>query len=436
MNILVIDPGALALDFCLRSEAEGHKVRWFIRNKPEGQSTIGDGLVEKVRHWEYHMKWADLIFLPDNAVYMRDLEQWRNKGYPIYGANETSASWELDRQTGVDVFEAAGIPTIPGVECKTYAEAIEFVKRTMGRYVCKPFGDADRSLTYVSKGPADMVYMLQKWQRQRVKTQGFIMQVFKPGIEMAVGAWMGREGFDSPWCENFEHKKLMPDDKGPNTGEMGTVVYYTDKSKLADLVLAPLEGYLRMVGHMGFVDVAVIIDGKGNPWPLEFTMRPGWPIFNIQQQLHRSTAKWMLDAIEGRSIRNNFVTGKAATGVVVAIPDFPYNKRSREEMSGVPIYNVEKVAEHIHPCELKLGTAPAEKNGKIVEAKQLVSAGTYLLVAASAAPSLKQSIDGAYKAVNALEIPNSPIYRSDIGKRVGEKLKDLQRLGYATDLKA
>lgn len=434
MKILVIDPGALALDFCLRSMAEGNQVRWFIRNRPEGQITIGDGLVQKVQHWEQHMNWADLVFLPDNAVYMAELTRWQQHGYPIYGANAQTAQWELDRQVGMDVLAAHGIPLMHSESFTNYDRAIAHVKRTMKRYVSKPFGDADRSLSYVSKGPADMVWMLENWKRKGKNIPEFILQEFQPGVEMAVGAWVGPDGFSSPWCENFEHKKMMNDDKGPNTGEMGTVVYYTAKSKLADKVLAPLEKYLVRSGHIGFVDVAVIIDDKGNPWPLEFTMRPGWPIFNIQQQLHRSTATWMLESLQGKSIWTNFSTDYAATGIVLAIPDFPYNHLPRKEVSGVPIYNLDKVSANIHPCELKAGKAPTEKSGRLVEEPHLVSAGTYLLVAAAARPSLQQSQKAAYAALETLSVPNSPIYRTDIGSRLTTQLPKLQKLGYATTL--
>ena len=435
MKILVIDPSALALDFCLRSMSEGAQVRWFIRNKPEGQITVGDHLVQKVQHWEQHMNWADLIFLPDNSVYMADLDKWKQRGYPIYGANSFTAAWELDRQIGMDVLKAHGIKIMEGETFTNYDKAIAYVKSTMGRYVSKPFGDADRSLSYVSKGPADMVYMLEKWKKTGKHVPAFIMQEFQAGIEMAVGAWVGPHGFASPWCENFEHKKLMNDDKGPNTGEMGTVITYTEKSKLADKVLKPLEDYLVRSGHIGFVDVAVIIDDKGNPWPLEFTMRPGWPIFNIQQQLHRSTAKWMLESLNGSSIWTNFLTGLAATGIVLSIPDFPFNRLSRKEVSGTPIYHLDAVSANIHPCELKAGKVPVERGNKIVEEMHLVSAGTYLLVAAASAPTLESSRELAYKAMDTLSVPNSPIYRTDIGKRLNSQLPKLQRMGYATSLR-
>ena len=64
-----------------------------------------------------------------------------------------------------------------------------------------------------------------------------------------------------------------------------------------------------------------------------------------------------------------------------------------------------------------------------------MSAGTYLLVAAGAAATLEKSREIAYSALKTLEVPNSPIYRTDIGKRLTFQLPKLQKLGYATSLK-
>ena len=119
----------------------------------------------------------------------------------------------------------------------------------------------------------------------------------------------------------------------------------------------------------------------------------------------------------------------------MAIPDFPYNRLSRKEVSGVPIYNLDKVSSKVHPCELKAGVVPVENGNRIVQETHLVSAGTYLLVVASADPTLEQSREAAYAALKELSVPNSPIYRTDIGKRLTSQLPKLQKMGYATSLK-
>jgi phosphoribosylamine--glycine ligase len=58
----------------------------------------------------------------------------------------------------------AGLSVIPSFEFHDYTEAIDFVKANPKRYVSKPSGDADKALSYVSKSPADMVFMLQRWK--------------------------------------------------------------------------------------------------------------------------------------------------------------------------------------------------------------------------------------------------------------------------------
>ena len=286
MKILVVDANALALDFCLRAIAVGHEVKWFIRDRGRSERDIGKGLVPKVNDWAAHMRWADLIFVPDNAAYMQQLQWYHDKGFPVYGATEATAKWELERNTGMDVLKAAGVRVVDGVPFSSFQKAAEYVKRTDARYVCKPDGDVDKALTYVAKSPEDMVYMLETWAKTRPATK-FILQPFVPGIEMAVGAWVGPNGFASPWNENFEFKKLMPGDNGPATGEQGTVMRYVEQSKLADKVLKPLEQMLVDNGHIGYVDVNCIIDEKGNPVPLDQFGRPV-ALYQAQDTIHHN----------------------------------------------------------------------------------------------------------------------------------------------------
>jgi phosphoribosylamine---glycine ligase len=177
--------------------------------------------------------------------------------------------------------------------------------------------------------------------------------------------------------------------------------------------------------------VNCIIDDKGNPWPLEFTMRPGWPIFNIQQQLHRSTAQWMKSSLEGRSIRSNFLTDKIATGIVVSIPDYPYSFKSRAECSGIPIYGLEENQRWIHLCECKAGAAPTMVDKKVKTEPAVVTAGNYVLVTCGLGASVQDSRKKAYDVAESLIIPNSPAWRTDVGERLKSQLPQMQKMGYA-----
>lgn len=437
MRVLLIDVSGSFLDFALRCAEAGHEVRWFLGPLKDGtRSRIGDGFKEfkKISEWEPSMKWADIILLSDNVKYIPALEKYRKAGFPIFGPNIESTDWELDRDIGQRIFEQCGIETMKSVEFSNYDRAKEFVLKNMKRYVSKPNGDADKALSYVSKNPADMCFMLEYWKKHSKKKAPFILQEFVPGIEMAVGGWFGINGWSGFVLENFEHKKLMNGDVGVNTGEMGTAMKYClwDDSKLAQEMLEPLTGHLYRTGYTGYIDVAVIIDEKGQAWPLEFTTRPGWPLFQIQQALHKGDpVEWMLDLVDGF---DTFAPSlDVAIGVVIALPDFPYNTRKQSELFGYPVYNItDENREHIHPAEMAKAVAPNMKGATVKDEEMMVSSGSYLLVCSGTAKTISKAKDKAYKVVKSLEIPNSPIYRTDIGNRLEEQLPKLQRLGYAT----
>ncbi len=433
MRILLIDATSSFLDFALRCEAAGHEVRVFMGPTKEGlRSQVGDGLLTKVADWKPSMDWAELILTSDNAKYIRQLEGYRSRGYPIWGANVATTAWELERGTGQRVLEAAGIATIPSIEFHSYPEAIAHVNKSLKRFVSKPDGDADKALSYVSKSPADMIFMLEHWKRTGKGKPAFLLQEFIPGIEMAVGGWFGRGGFSQHFLENFEFKKLMNGEVGVNTGEMGTAMRYVtaEQSKLAREMLLPLEGELFRQGYSGYVDVAVIIDEKGNPWPLEFTTRPGWPLFQIQQVLHPDPVQWMADSLAG--VDSFEPLEEIAVGVVVTIPDFPYTRLTKKEVSGFPVWGITPRNRYwVHPAEMKMGSAPCLEGGKIVERPMLVTAGDYVLICTGVGDSVSEAAAGAYAVVKELEIPNSPMYRTDIGQRLEKQLPLLQALGYA-----
>lgn len=429
MRILLIDVGGNFLDFALCCIAAGHTVRWFVApGKNSERLPIGDHLIEKVKEWEKWMGASDLIFTSDNTRYMTALEPYRKLGYPIFGPNIAAAEMELDRTVGQNVWKNAGVPIMDYKTFENYDDAIKFVERNAGkRFVSKPSGDADKALSYVSKHSGDMKEMLKRWKRLGRNKSPFILQEFKPGIEVAVGGWFGKHGFSENFNINFEHKKLMNDDLGVNTGEMGTVIYYANADKLAKKLLLPCEDYLHSIGYTGYVDAACIVDKEG-PWPLEWTCRPGWPHFQIIGTLHKGDpAEWMADLLDGYDTLE--VSNDIATGIVMCMPDFPYSKKPREELTGIPIYCTPNPS--LHPCEIMGGFASHVEGNKLQDMPCWVSAGNYLLVATGTGKTVSSSAKKAYEAVDSVTIPNSPMYRTDIGKRLKEQLPELQKLGYS-----
>jgi phosphoribosylamine---glycine ligase len=437
MRFLIIDVDGFALDIAMRAQDAGHTVKHFIRQCPKTDH-IGRGLIDIVNDFVPWLHWADLIFLAANGRYVHALDNFRKdnpKARVIAPTVETQA-WELNRAVGQVVMRKADIPTLPCSQFDDYDAAIAFVKRKDERFVSKPSGDGseDKALSYVSKTPEDMVYMLQRWKKTLKNKTPFILQPFVAGIEMAVGIWHGPHGFNSAIEENFEFKKLMAGDLGQNTGEMGTVMRFVNKSKLADKVLFPLKDQLKKAGYVGNIDVNCIIDKKGVPWPLEFTMRPGWPAFNIETSARTGDPiQWLADLADGKDTKN-LIMNQVHVGVILAIPDFPYSHITRKEVWGIPVYGANSQKTNVHFCEMQQTIYPQKEGNKIVDKLGPSSAGDYLLVATGHGETVRNARSQAYRILSKLEVPNSPMWRIDIGTRLKNQIPELQKQGYATGM--
>lgn len=435
MKILVVDHygGDGMLDFVLRCQHAGHKVKWHI--KPTDRTEcFGRGLTETVADWREWMRWADLVVLADNTHYLREMESWRGE-VPLVGATVESATWELDRKIGMNIFAKSGIDIPEYKNFSDCAAAIKFVEKQQRGFVLKPcYDEADKNLTYLGRTPEALIAMLRRWQKEGRIKGNFILQELVKGVEMAVGGWIGPHGFNAGWTENWEEKKLMAGGLGPSTGEMGTTMRYVKKSKLADKVLKPLEDAIVRTGHVGYVDVNCLIDEKGQPWPLEFTMRNGYPCFNIQQELHEGDpAEWLLALANGEDAKN-VVYDTVAVGVVMAQGDFPASKLPVKDIVGYPIYGLDEVDGGVHLAQAMAGEAPHSLDGKIVETPTVCTAGDYVLIACGTGATIRQARKGAYKVLDTLKMPNGPFWRIDIGKRLAKELEPLHAKGYAVGL--
>ena len=251
---------------------------------------------------------------------------------------------------------------------------------------------------------------------------------------MAVGGWFGPGGWADGWYENFEEKKLMAGGLGPNTGEMGTVSMYVERSKLAEIALLPMTKMLKKLQYVGFIDVSGMIDRKGAFWPFEYTMRPGWPTYYNQTATHwnEDPAQWKLDMLNGHNtlkVKENVV----AVSVVIAIPDFPYSKFSKKEVIGIPVYGLTATErEHTHLCELMLDDeVPTQVGDKIVRVPGLVTADDYVAVITGTGETISGARRSAYAAVHKVKMPNNPFYRPDIGVRLKGQLPEVQKHGFA-----
>lgn len=428
MKLLGIEKTADGLlDILMRAERSGHTVRYFLQTYDTRKSPVGRGLVDRVADWRASVAWADLIILGSNDLPMQEIQaRCLARGVPWIGGTAESAMWERDRLHGMQVFRKAGIDVPPIHEFRDYESAIAHVEQAGRPFFSKPCWDgADKALSCKTGVDADPAYMLRQFKRQHGRPKGvFILQEPIEGVEMGVGCWFGPDGFTGVWEENFEFKKLCVGDLGPNTGEMGSVLRFVSKSKLADKVLRPVEEMLHRTGFVGNIDCNTIIDDEGGVWPLEWTARCGWPSTNIEQALvDGDFVEFLAGLAEGRPPKIHRLND-VAVGVVLALPPFPGPVADYDQVVGVPVYGITPaIEERLHFAEMQAGKNAPE------------SAGDYLLIATGTGESIVAARNQAHRVLGRLSIPSSPFWRVDIGQRLRSGLDDLARHGFAAGLR-
>lgn len=440
MRVLIIEAHSDGLlDLAIRAQGLGHNIAYFCADYDPQKNPVGRGLVPRVSDWRSRMRWADLVLLGSNGKYLAEIDRWAAEGVPIIGAGAEAVQWELDRMVGMAAFKKAGIPIPPFRHCATLDEALAYAADRDEGLAVKPSGDVtDKSLSFVAKTGREMVWRLAGWKREGKRfPSGLILQDRIEGVEFAVGGWIGPGGFAPGWEENFEEKRLFAGGIGPNCGEAGTVMRLTKTSTLAKKVLEPLEDRLVSLGYVGNVDVNCIVDDEGTPYPLEFTMRFGYPAINIELALHTGDPIEFLAGIAVGSPINAMArqfTG-VAVGVVMALPPYPFGHEKAEEVVNVPIWGVTPgIEDSLHYCNVALGDAPDILDGKVIKESHLVTSGSYVLVATGVADNVVAARNKAHRVLKHLTIPASPFWRNDIGLRLRKGLDDLARHGYAKGL--
>ena len=205
----------------------------------------------------------------------------------------------------------------------------EFVKAQSGRYVVKPSGKAqdDKVLSFIGQEEdgLDVLAVLERYKNVwSTKIKSFQIQRFVSGVEVAVGAFFNGENFILPACINFEHKRMFNGEIGPSTGEMGTLMFWSEKSRLYDETLAKFRPILAEMGFVGYFDINCIANSRGI-YPLEITPRFGYPTISIQME--GVTSKWgeFLYALANKQQFDLRTQRGFQIGVVVAVPPYPFS---------------------------------------------------------------------------------------------------------------
>ena len=216
-----------------------------------------------------------------------------------------------------------------------------------------------------------------------------------------------------------DHKRLLDNDRGPNTGGMGAyspapVVTPTLHAKVLREIIMPAINGMASEGNpfSGFLYAGLMIDQQGEAKTVEFNSRLGDPEAEvILLRLQSSLASLIDAAIDGRLDRVEAEWDRrTALGVVVASAGYPDRPRNGDTITRLPSDDDDCVTFHA-------GTA--------LEGEQLVTRGGRVLCVTALGETVRAAQRRAYDAVDEVAFDGMQ-FRRDIGHRA---------LGYRTENK-
>lgn len=409
MKFLFVTNESLSADLAWQLNKEGHEVKMYCHS--QGEKDVGLGFFEKVEEWEPFKDWADVIIF-DDIGFGNKADALRNEGKAVVGGSPYTDKLELDREFGQSELSAVGVDVLPSWNFTSFDDAIELVRRNPDRYVLKPSGKAqgEKELLFIGQ-EADGKDILQVLEHYKVnwskKIKEFQMQKFAEGVEIAVGTFFNGKDFVMPICVNFEHKRLFPEELGPSTGEMGTLIYWAKNSPIFERTLLKMKEKLVASRYAGYIDINCIVNSKGI-WPLEWTSRFGFPTISIQMEgVTSDWGQFLSDIAHGNEAQLKTKKGYQI-GVVVAIPPWPFEdeKAFRRYSEGATILFRRQGLDGIHIGEIKLEEGDWHIAGN----------SGYALVVTGSGATVTDAVEEAYRNVKNVMIP-SMFYRSDIGHR-------------------
>jgi phosphoribosylamine--glycine ligase len=215
------------------------------------------------------------------------VDRFRDEGLAIFGPTRGAAMIESSKAFSKTLMHEAGIPTADSVICTSMAEAAAAVERFGERVVIKASGLAAGKGVIVcetrSESGAAITSMLE---RDTFGDAGrtVLVEEFMEGEELSLFAVTDGERA-IPLLPAQDHKRLLDEDRGPNTGGMGAYAPAvrgdgpTDALQLVmDRIVEPTLRAMRDRGvpFTGLLYAGVMLTADG-PKVVEFNCRFGDP---------------------------------------------------------------------------------------------------------------------------------------------------------------
>ncbi len=357
-------------------------------------------------------KIALTIVGPEAPLAAGIVDCFRKKGLAIFGPTQACAQLESSKDFAKRFMAEHNIPTAEFQTFSNAKAAHDYVNVKGAPIVIKADGLAAGKGVVVAMtaqeahDAIDMMLLDNKFGDAGARV---VIEEFLQGEEASfIVMCDGKTAL--PMATSQDHKRLLNQDQGPNTGGMGAyspapIVTPEIHAKVMREVITPVLKGMAAKGtpYTGFLYAGLMISPKGHVKVLEFNCRMGDPETQPILMRLKSDLTVLAEAAIAQKLDNVQAEwdSRVALGVVVAAHGYPETVRTGDSIATLPINTQDCFVFHA-------GT-------KLQDGALVTSGGRVLCVTALGA-NIKAAQTAAYEAVKQVSFDGMH-YRSDIGYR-------------------
>lgn len=337
---------------------------------------------------------------------------FRDNGLKIFGPTREAAQLESSKDFAKAFMKRHDIPT---AEYQTFSDlqaAHDYIDAKGAPIVIKADGLAAGKGVVVAMSRAEAhaaIDMMLSDNKLGDAGARVVIEEFLDGEEASFIVMVDGKNI-LPLATSQDHKRLLDDDEGPNTGGMGAyspapIVTPSLHARVMREIIQPTVQGMHKDGipFTGFLYAGLMIDDKGNPKTLEFNCRMGDPETQpIMSRLKTDLVTVMEHAVSGTldSIELEW-DRRTALGVVMAAHGYPESPRKGDLITGIAAETPDSATFHA---------------GTVLEGDKLKTSGGRVLCVVGLGDSVKMAQKKAYEAVDQIHFDGMQ-FRRDIGWR-------------------
>ena len=381
--------------------------------------------VVALREWAQANHIALTLVGPEAPLAAGVVDEFRAHGLRIFGPTQAAAQLESSKAFSKAFMKRHNIPTAEYEAFTDVAAAHAYVDQKGAPIVIKADGLAAGKGVVVAmtlqEAHEAIDFMLLSNELGVVHNAGadgqavprVVIEEFLEGEEASFMVMCDGKSVTA-LATSQDHKRLLDNDQGPNTGGMGAyspapvVTPEVHARAMREIILPTLKGMEQDgIPYTGFLYAGLMIDPQGHVKTLEFNCRMGDPETQpILMRLKSDFAEVLWAATEAGGLENLVLEWdrRSSLGVVLAAEGYPLKPRKGDAIHGLPT----NVAADTDVMVFHAGTASIETG--------VQTSGGRVLCVTALGESVKAARQAAYDAIQSITFDGMQ-YRKDIAYR-------------------